>query len=134
MLPQWVRTLPTGSAIHGIAINPATKWIIAYAHNFNPDKILILNPLGELKGAYSNADPAYYDVMMRNLLLGYDTATSTYTALIQTRSNSFGFTFSSSNSAPSFKWGFKSLITNPGFLGFSIMFASTEQYFYAYGR
>ena len=107
MLPQWVRTLPTvSSAIHGIAINPATKWIIAYAHWIS--KILILNPLGELKGAYTYADTGYYDVMMRNLLLGYDQATSTYTALIQTESNSFGFTFSSSNSAPSFLWGFKS--------------------------
>jgi hypothetical protein len=53
MLPVWVKSLTTPSAIYGIAINPATKWIIAHTANRSPNLILILDPNGNLKGAYT---------------------------------------------------------------------------------
>jgi hypothetical protein len=107
MLPKWVKSLTTLSAIFGIAINPATKWIIAHTYGGNPTQILILDPDGNLKGAYTFTDiPRVYDRLSRNLLLGYD-STSIYTALLQTYVNTnvyklFAFTFSSSSSTPTF--------------------------------
>jgi hypothetical protein len=76
----------------------------------------------------------------RNLLLGYDSITSTYTAVAQTAlpSNNgyklFAFNFGSSNSAPIFKWGFKSFYKTSNDVGFSIIFSRTKVHFYAYGR
>ena len=114
MMPQWVKSLTTYSSIRGIAINPATKWIIAHTALISPNILMIFDPNGNLKGAYTYADYPDYDIKWRNLLLGYDSATSTYTALIQSSLTSnlgyklFSFTFSTSNSAPLFLWGFKS--------------------------
>jgi hypothetical protein len=111
MLPKWVKSLTTWSGIYGIAINPATKWIIAHSGYRTPNLILILDSDGNLKGAYSYTGIPDYDRFWRNLLLGYDSATSTYTALLQTSLSSgsgyklFAFTFSSSSSTPTFKWG-----------------------------
>jgi fumarylacetoacetate (FAA) hydrolase family protein len=113
MLPVWVKSLTTSSNIFGIAINPATKWIIAHTANRSPNIILILDSDGNLKGAYTYANIPSYDRFSRNLLLGYDS--STYNALVQTSLSSgngyklFAFTFSSSSSTPTFKWGFNSL-------------------------
>ena len=96
----------------GIAINPATKWIIAHSAFTNSNIILILDPDGNLKGAYTYDIPYYDDKFSRNLLLGYES--STYTALVQTRRASgngyklFAFSFNSSSSAPTFLWGFNS--------------------------
>jgi hypothetical protein len=67
----------------GITINPATKWIIAHSAYRSPNLILILDPDGNLKGAYSYTGIPDYNYLSRNLLLGYD-STSTYTALVQT--------------------------------------------------
>jgi hypothetical protein len=112
MLPKWVKSLTTGSSIFGIAINPETKWIIAHTGDRSPNLILILDSDGNLKGAYTHADIPNYDNFSRNLLLGYES--STYTALVQNRLSSylgyklFAFTFSSSSSIPTFKWGFNS--------------------------
>ena len=92
---------------------------------------MIFDPDGTLKGAYTYAENQGYNYYWRNLLLGYDSATSTYTALIQsTRSSSlgyklFGFTFSSLSSAPTFLWGFKSSYKTNADIGFSIIFSST---------
>jgi hypothetical protein len=67
---------------------------------------LILDTDGNLKGAYTYAGIPNYDRFWRNLLLGYDSSTSTYTALVQTRLSSnlgyklFAFTFSSSSFSP----------------------------------
>ena len=105
---MWVKSLTTWSYIPGIAINPATKWIIAHTGNRFPNLILILDPDGNLKGSYTYSGiPYYYDRFLRNLLLGYDSATSTYTALVQTYVSTngyklFAFTFSSSSSTPTF--------------------------------
>jgi hypothetical protein len=55
MKPQWVRSLTTLSSVYGIAINPEKKWIIAHSIWLNPDRILILDPDGNLKGAYAYA-------------------------------------------------------------------------------
>jgi hypothetical protein len=96
---------------------------------------LILDTDGNLKGAYTYAEIPNYDRFWRNLLLGYDSATSTYTALVQTSVSYnvyklFAFTFSSSSSIPTFLWGFNSVdyssvdYSNAA-TGFSIMFAST---------
>jgi hypothetical protein len=111
MLPVWVKSLTTWSYIYGIAINPATKWIIAHTAYRSPNIILILDSDGNLKGAYSYTGIPDYDYLSRNLLLGYESLT--YTALVQTKVSSnvyklFAFTFSSSGSAPTFKWGFNS--------------------------
>jgi hypothetical protein len=111
MLPKWVKSLTTWSGINGIAINPATKWIIAHTANRSPNIILILDSDGNLKGAYTYADIPHYDKFSRNLLLGYES--STYTALVQTYvSNNvyklFAFTFSSFSSTLTFLWGFNS--------------------------
>jgi hypothetical protein len=115
MLPKWVRSLTTTSycSIHGIAINPETKWIIAHSGWDPPYYLLILDINGNLKGAYTYANNygniPDYDRFSRNLLLGYDSATSTYTALVQSSFASgsvIAFTFSSSSSTPTFKWGF----------------------------
>jgi hypothetical protein len=92
----------------GIAINPSTKWIIAHTNWVNPKLILILDPNGNLKGAYTYVNSPDYQILWRNLLLGYDSTTLTYTALVQTilaTGNGyklFAFTFRSFNSAPSF--------------------------------
>ena len=100
--------------MNGIAINPETKWIIAHTAVVNPNCLLILDPNGNLKGAYTYANMPNYNGYWRNLLLGYESTTSTYTALVQTTLASglgyklFAFTFSSSNSAPTFLWGFNS--------------------------
>jgi hypothetical protein len=114
MLPMWVKSLTTSSFITGIAINPATNWIIAHTANRSPgpDLILILDSAGNLKGAYSYTGIPDYDYLSRNLLLGFD-STSIYTALVQTKVSAnfyklFAFTFSSSSSTPTFKWGFNS--------------------------
>ena len=77
---MWVKSLTTWSYIPGIAINPATKWIIAHTGNRFPNLILILDPDGNLKGAYTYANIHNYDNFSRNLLLGYEL--STYTALL----------------------------------------------------
>jgi hypothetical protein len=56
MLPKWVKSLTIfWSNIFGIAINPATKWIIAHTTNIIPNIILILDSDGSLKGAYTYA-------------------------------------------------------------------------------
>jgi hypothetical protein len=83
MLPKWVKSLTTTSncSIYGIAINPETKWILAHSGWEPPYYLLILDINGNLKGAYTYA--ADYNYLSRNLLLGYDSATSTYTALVQ---------------------------------------------------
>ena len=131
MMPQWVKSLTTYSSIKGIAINPATKWIIAHTAFISPNIMMIFDPNGNLKGAYTYADSSHYDIKWRNLLLGYDSATSTYTAIIQSRLSSsrgyklFSFTFSSSNSAPVFLWGFNSFYKTFADIGFSIIFASS---------
>jgi hypothetical protein len=65
-----------------------TKWIIAHSSFANPKKILILDPDGNLKGAYTYGIIQDYDRFWRNLLLGYDSSISTYFALVQTRSAS----------------------------------------------
>jgi hypothetical protein len=83
MLPVWVKSLTTYSSIYGIAINPTTKWIIAHSGWISPYYLLILDPDGNLKGAYSYTGIPDYNYLSRNLLLGYD-STSTYTALVQT--------------------------------------------------
>jgi hypothetical protein len=85
MLPVWVKSLQAilSSGIYGIAINPATKWIIAHSGWNVPYYILILDPVGNLKGAYTYANIPDYDKFSRNLLLGY--ISSSYTALVQTR-------------------------------------------------
>jgi hypothetical protein len=68
---------------------------------------------------------------MRNIILGYDSATSTFTALVQAGMLSgngyklFGFTFSSLNSAPTLLWGFNSFYKTAADIGFSIIFSST---------
>jgi hypothetical protein len=69
---MWVKSLTTYSKIHGIAINPASKWIIAHTAFRSPNLILILDQDGNLKGAYTYADIPNYDKFSRNLLLGYD--------------------------------------------------------------
>jgi hypothetical protein len=90
----------------------------------NPNIILILDPTGILKGAYTYAGIQGYNIYSRNLLLGYDTATITYTALVQTTLSSgngyklFAFTFPSSSSAPVFKWGFDSFYKTSADRGF----------------
>jgi hypothetical protein len=114
MLPKWVKSLTTFSSIYGIAINPAKKWIIAHSAWTNPNIILILDPDGNLKGAYSYTGIPDYNYLSRNLLLGYD-STSTYTALVQTKVSwnfykLFAFTISSSSSTQTFLWGFNSFI------------------------
>ena len=111
MLPVWVKSLTTSSHIYGIAINPASKWIIAHTAYRSPNLILILDPDGNLKGAYTYSGIPDYDRFSRNLLLGYES--STYTALVQTYVSTnvyklFAFTFSSSSSTPTFLWGFNS--------------------------
>jgi hypothetical protein len=115
MMPIWVKSLTADSEIRGIAINPETKWIIAHSANASPNIIVILDPSGNLKGAYTYGNiPMEYEMMMRNLLLGYESTNSTYTVLIQNKlpSNNgfklFCFTFSSSISDPSLLWGFNS--------------------------
>jgi hypothetical protein len=111
MLPKWVRSLTTTSncSIYGIAINPETKWIIAHSGWEAPFYLLILDINGNLKGAFTYGVIQDYDRLWRNILLGYDSATSTYTALVQSSfayGSIFSFTFSSSSSTPTFKWGF----------------------------
>jgi hypothetical protein len=111
MLPKWVKSLTTTSncSIYGIAINPETKWIFAHSGWDPPYYLMILDINGNLKGAYTYA--ADYNYLSRNLLLGYDSASLTYTALVQSSFASgsvFAFTFSSSSSTPTFKWVFNS--------------------------
>ena len=112
MLPSWVKSLALQSVVHGIALNPATKWIIAHTGYVAPYFLLILDSDGNLKGAYTYADIPDYNIYWRNLLLGHDSSSSAYTALVQTASimgsRLFAFSFSSSNPAPSFMWGFNS--------------------------
>jgi hypothetical protein len=49
MLPQWLKSLtPMRSTILGIALNPATKWIIAHSAVANTNFMLILDPDGNL--------------------------------------------------------------------------------------
>jgi len=43
---------------------------------------LILDPYGILKGAYTYTETPDYHYFWRNLLLGYDSATTKYTALV----------------------------------------------------
>jgi hypothetical protein len=112
-------------------LNPATKWIIAHLGFVSPYYLLILDPNGNLKGIYSYAGIPNYHNNWRNLLMGYDSTISTFTTLVQTRLASnigfklFAFTFSSSNSAPTFLWGFNSFYKTGSDIGFSIIFAST---------
>jgi hypothetical protein len=112
MLPLWIKSLTTSNSdVYGIAINPATKWIIAHSGYSAPYYLLILDSDGNLKGAYTYANIPNYDTISRNLLLGYES--STYTALVQTYVSSnvyklIAFTFSSSISTPTFLWGFNS--------------------------
>jgi hypothetical protein len=54
-----------------VAIQPATKFIIAHTGWNNPNIILILAPDGSLKGAYTYAN-SFYNINGRNLLLGYE--------------------------------------------------------------
>jgi hypothetical protein len=76
MLPQWLKSLtPMRSTISGIALNPETKWIIAHSAVANPNFMLILDPDGNLKGAYTYVNSSFYQMMWRNLLLGYDPTT-----------------------------------------------------------
>jgi hypothetical protein len=56
MMPNWVKSLTTESNIKGIAINPETKWIIGHTAFATPNIILILDPSGNLKGAYTYAE------------------------------------------------------------------------------
>jgi hypothetical protein len=104
----------TYTTICGIAINPAKKWIIAHSGFVTLNYLFILDPDGKLKGAYRYTGIPSYDINWRNLLLDYDSTTSTYTTLVHSRLASnfgyklFAFTFSSSNSAPTFLWGFNS--------------------------
>ena len=53
MLPSWVKSLTLQSVVHGIALNPATKWIIAHTGWVSPYYLLILDSDGNLKGAYT---------------------------------------------------------------------------------
>ena len=54
MMPQWGKTFSTYGSIFGIAINPATKWIIAHTGGMElSHAILILDPDGNLKGTYT---------------------------------------------------------------------------------
>ena len=75
---------------------------------------MILDTDGNLKGAYTYVDIPYYEKYWRNLLLGFNSTTSLYTALVQTKLASgngyklFAFTFGSSSSAHTFSWGFNS--------------------------
>jgi hypothetical protein len=69
--------------------------------------ILILDLNGNLKSAYTYENITDYNYLSRNLLLGYDSATSTYTALAQTKVSSniyklFAFNFSVTSSTPTF--------------------------------
>ena len=76
MLIQWLKSLtPMRSTISGIAINPATKWIIAHSAVANTNFLLILDPYGNLKGAYTYVNCFHYEMMWRNLLLGYEPTT-----------------------------------------------------------
>jgi hypothetical protein len=131
MLPSWAKSLTTNSIIAGIAINPATKWIIAHSSLRNPNIILILDPNGMLKGGYTYAGIPDYKEYWRNILLGYDSTSSTYSGIIQTRlANNIGyklfaFSFSSSSSAPSFVWGLNSFYKMGFDDGYSIIFART---------
>jgi hypothetical protein len=77
MLPYWIRSLTTHSNIDGIAINPETKYIIAHSSWASPNFILIIDPDGTLKGAYTYAGIRDYNRFWRNLLLGYDSTTLT---------------------------------------------------------
>jgi hypothetical protein len=43
----------TDSKIYGIAINPTKKWIIAHSGRGSPYYLLIIDPNGNLKGAYT---------------------------------------------------------------------------------
>ena len=116
MLPKWVKSLTTDSSIHGIAINPETKWVIAHSSLLGPNFIMILDQEGNLKAAYTYSNIPKYNLNMRNLLLGFN-YTSSYTAIVQTSNfddpniyKLFAFSFSSSsNYDPKFKWGFNSL-------------------------
>jgi hypothetical protein len=56
MMPQWVKSLTTYSSIGGIAINPATRWIIAHTVTTPLYNILIFDPDGNVKGAYTYDD------------------------------------------------------------------------------
>jgi hypothetical protein len=75
--------------------------IMAHTGLNSPYFLLILGPAGNLKGVYTYGVTPKYHWMWRNLLLGYDSSTSTYTALIQITLDSgngfkvFSFTFSS---------------------------------------
>jgi hypothetical protein len=100
---------------------------------------LILDELGTLKGAYTYAGaPMLQSSMTRNILLGH--LSGIFTAILQTDLASgngyklFSFTFLASSSTPTFKWGFDSSYKTTDDKGFSIIFASSIQYFYAYGR
>ena len=85
MMPYWVKSLSTFSAIFGISINPAKKWIIAHTWWISsPYYLLILDRDGNLKGAYTYIGASTYNPKFRNLLLGYESTISTFTALIQT--------------------------------------------------
>jgi hypothetical protein len=85
MLPVWVKSLSTWSIITGIAINPATKWLIAHSRDNSPSNyLLILDPDGKIKGAYTYTGIPNYHKFWRNLLLGYDSPAFNYIALVQT--------------------------------------------------
>jgi hypothetical protein len=97
----------------------------------SPYYLLILDPNGNLKGSYTYAGIPNYNVYWRNLLLGYNSIISTFTAIVQTTLSSnngfklFAFTFTSTNSAPTFLWGFNSYYKTNADKGFSIIFSST---------
>jgi len=64
MLPKWVKSLTTDSSIHGIAINPETKWVIAHSSMASPNFIMILDQEGNLKGAYTYSNISPYNKNM----------------------------------------------------------------------
>jgi hypothetical protein len=82
MMPSWVKSFSSYGSINGIAINPETNWIIAHTGASLSDIVLILDAYGNLKGAYTYNNAPEYEYMSRNILLGFDTKTSTYSALI----------------------------------------------------
>ena len=60
MLPLWVKSLTYRAGIYGLAINPGTNWIIAHTSWASPNIILVLDPNGLLKGAYTFAGITNY--------------------------------------------------------------------------
>jgi hypothetical protein len=66
MLPLWVKSLSTTAdcSINGIAINRATKWMIAHSGWNAPYYLLILDSYGNFKGAFTYANIPDYKYQM----------------------------------------------------------------------